>query len=93
MAVLPENTYCLIFLTFFRGAVNLVSSVYVPLVTRGYLPLFRSGTKITPSRTVRLGQPLQPMEGYRLKRNQMTLNRKTGMEGVAEETGIAPAKI
>jgi hypothetical protein len=23
--------------------------LYVPLVTRGYLPLFRSGTKITPS--------------------------------------------
>jgi len=28
-----------------------------------------------------------------LKRNQMTSSRKTGMEGVAEETGIAPAKI
>ena len=28
-AVLPENTYCLIFLTFFRSDVNLVSSVIV----------------------------------------------------------------
>ena len=27
--VLPENTYCLIFLTFFRGTVNLVPSVIV----------------------------------------------------------------
>ena len=27
--VLPENTYCLIFLNFFRGDVNLVSSVIV----------------------------------------------------------------
>ena len=27
--VLPENTYCLIFLTFFKGNVNLVSSVIV----------------------------------------------------------------
>ena len=38
-----------------------------------------------------LGQPLLPMERCPLKRNQMTLGRKTSMEGVAEETGIAPA--
>jgi len=30
-------------------AIRRLYLVYVPLVTRGYLPLFRSGTKITPS--------------------------------------------
>jgi hypothetical protein len=35
-AVLPENTYCLIFLTFFRDAINLVSST----VIRGRIHLF-----------------------------------------------------
>jgi hypothetical protein len=33
------------------------------------------------------------MEQCPLKYDQMTLSRETGMEGVAEETGIAPAKI
>jgi hypothetical protein len=42
---------------------------------------------------VRLGQPLLPMERYEFKHDQMTSSRETGMEGVAEEKGIAPAKI
>ena len=32
-----------------HGGCSFTRHVYVPLETRGYLPLFRSGTRITPS--------------------------------------------
>jgi hypothetical protein len=37
--------------------------------------------------------PLLPIERCDINRDQMTSGPKTGMEGVAEETGIAPALI
>jgi len=38
-------------------------------------------------------QLLSHMDRSRFKHDQMTFDLKVGMEGVAEEKGIAPAKI
>jgi hypothetical protein len=63
--------------------------VYVPFETRGYLPLlgFR-GKNQTNLNSVRFAHGRRP-----LGHEQMTSERKIGMKGSAEETGMAPALI
>jgi hypothetical protein len=54
LPVLPENTYCLIFLTFFRDDINLVSSVIVRIQNHEahYLRAVTTCIRSEPSRSV-----------------------------------------
>jgi len=84
---------CMEFVRDLSRDINVTDGLYVPFNTGGYLPLLRSRARNRLSRTPGIVQRILLVCRCGLKRDQMTLDRKIGMEGVAEETGIAPAKI